>query len=75
VYLKDRQLWLGDAPYVPISVNYIFDIRRDPADDYSIATRDRHRPGLPPRQQELRAVLLVYGPMTTPTPQRRSGTP
>ncbi len=27
---------------------------------------ERDRPGLPPRQQELRALLLVHGPVTTP---------
>ncbi|MCB9734860.1 MAG: cellulase family glycosylhydrolase [Deltaproteobacteria bacterium] len=37
VYLRDGQLWRGDAPFVPVSVNYIFDIRHTPEDDYYIA--------------------------------------
>ncbi|MFO0745458.1 MAG: cellulase family glycosylhydrolase [Myxococcota bacterium] len=37
IYMKDRQFMLGDEPYVPVSVNYIFDIRHDTDDHYYIA--------------------------------------
>lgn|GEM_PF-3546594 len=37
VYLEDGQLRLGDAPFVPVSVNFIFDIRHTPEGDYYIA--------------------------------------
>jgi len=36
VYLKDKQFRLGNQPFVPISVNYIFDIRHTPTDEYYI---------------------------------------
>src|SRR5690606_14392601 len=37
IYLKDKSFWLGNTPFVPLSVNFIFDIRHTAEGEYYIA--------------------------------------